>query len=226
MQTICEHCNAKKEHLYLMTLPCGFVVCYDHLKSLHETGSRNYYANSREYCFMCNNSCCTFEKFFQMAKNKPKLSEIKFLEQLSMVKSKINTIENYQNDADNYLDKYLDPIIDESYFKLMDEVKEIKANFKEKTGTIRLDKKQLEMMENCENKNFNERTKYFNDKLNLLKNFENNIDTTYAMIDSLKSIDFEYISYPQSIGLSKFGIGSIIYKNKKPNASFDFWSST
>ncbi|RMZ95410.1 hypothetical protein BpHYR1_018382 [Brachionus plicatilis] len=209
MQSICEYCNAVKEHLYLITLPCGYVVCHDHFDSTNQYGL-GVFAPSLN-CFVCKNHNISKKQCYEMAKNRSKLSKIKFLEHLDLVKNKIKYIQEYQNDTDLFLDNYLDPVlnkidlrreqlkievnkkIDEAYFKMIDEIKGIRSNFKQKIGCISLDNEQFEeitKIEKMEKENKNREN--FDDKLNKLKTYEKDIiDTANDMIEQLKDIDFK-----------------------------------
>ncbi|CAF1124360.1 unnamed protein product [Brachionus calyciflorus] len=214
MQSICEYCNSKKEHLYLMTLPCGYVVCYDHLKPSiqHVKDPFSSFNRSRTEtkCLVCPDHYFNIEKCLEMAKNKSKFMEIGFIEHLKLVKEKIKSIENYIEDTDFFLDKYLAPVvnmidlrreqlkketnkkIDDAYFKTINEIDNIRSNFKQKAKSI--DNKQFEELAKYEKNNGVKKTaEYFNDKLKELKSFEkDSIESLNKMIENFKTISFEY----------------------------------
>ncbi|CAF0867181.1 unnamed protein product [Brachionus calyciflorus] len=145
-----------------------------------------------------------------MAKNQSKLSEITFIEHLNMVREKKKSIENYLEDTDLFLHEYLAPVlnkidlrreklkqeankkIDDAYFKIINEIENIKSSFKQKTNSI--DNKKFEELAVCDKLNENsQKNEYFNDKLNKLKRFEEDfINSTSNMIENFKSIDFKY----------------------------------
>lgn len=242
MQSVCEYCNAKKEHLYLMTLPCGYVVCYDHLKDLATQPIKRYnYYQSHELdknkCLICKNHTIDIHQCFEMAKNRSKLSEIKFYEHLNLVKEKIKSVEEFQRDTDSFLNNYLDPIlnkidlrreqlkqealkvIDDEYFKFIQQIENIRSNFIHETQLVSLDNKQFDDISKCEHiKDLNKKADYFNQKIKRLKNFEGDIiESANNLIKQFKKINFEI--KPEERNVCSYSGSNYSY-----NPELNFWN--
>ncbi|RNA01053.1 hypothetical protein BpHYR1_039661, partial [Brachionus plicatilis] len=71
----CDYCNLKPIDLHLLTLPCGYSVCYSHLKTQEESFE----------CFICNDHTIDKQSSFKTIKNRKKMEKISILEEQKQI---------------------------------------------------------------------------------------------------------------------------------------------
>ncbi|RNA26391.1 hypothetical protein BpHYR1_034743 [Brachionus plicatilis] len=67
---LCEFCGKDMEDLYLLTLPCGYVVCHNHLKI----------QDTKFNCLVCQDHFIETKICYEMRKNRTKLKKMEFFE--------------------------------------------------------------------------------------------------------------------------------------------------
>ncbi|RNA09253.1 hypothetical protein BpHYR1_022546 [Brachionus plicatilis] len=89
----CEYCNYNQDDLFLFTLPCGYLVCYDHIKPQEELFD----------CFLCADHKVDKKSCLQIKKNKNKLEKIVYQEKYESILSFCNQIGTIKQDVGSYL---------------------------------------------------------------------------------------------------------------------------
>ncbi|CAF0858232.1 unnamed protein product [Brachionus calyciflorus] len=95
---LCEFCNKSIDDLYLITLTCGFVVCYDHI------------VDSIDF-FMCHEHLINKNTCFSMKKNRNKIEEINRLSQIKLYQTKLNEIKEIKNDPKYYVNEFVSSLM-------------------------------------------------------------------------------------------------------------------
>ncbi|CAF0977485.1 unnamed protein product [Brachionus calyciflorus] len=91
----CEYCNIFKEELYLITLPCGYIVCYEHV---------NKSSNSID-CFMCKEHKIDLNSCLNMKKNRDKINEINRISKFKDLKLELEKINVVKSDPKYFIDE-------------------------------------------------------------------------------------------------------------------------
>ncbi|RNA03315.1 hypothetical protein BpHYR1_041534, partial [Brachionus plicatilis] len=146
---ICEHCSCNQEDLFLFSLPCGYLVCYEHIISQD---------NSFE-CLVCKDHQIDKDNCFQMKKNEKKLNQIIYNEKKQSILNLCDHVDSIKQDIGSYLKDCLssvnskidlkretlkahfNKIIDDHYESLRSQVEEHESKF---TDTIKQDLNQID----------------------------------------------------------------------------------
>ncbi|CAF1018872.1 unnamed protein product [Brachionus calyciflorus] len=208
---LCEFCNKSTDDLYLITLPCGFVVCYDHIEDSND-------------CFMCHEHQISKNLFFSMKKNRIKIEEINRLSKIKLYQTKINDLKQIKNDPKYYVDELISNLINkidlrreqikldlnlsvdkafndfynqaecikESYEKILElRLKDFDISKLEKT----LDSKEIQIVE------------------------QNQLEPFFNLLEKLKNIDFENSKFKHNLTSKDFGqIINIVNLTKSINS--------
>lgn len=97
----CEYCHSIQDELYLLTLPCGYLVCYNHIKP-QETLFK---------CLICQDHLIVRKCCFQMGKNRKKLDEIEFLEQKESILQTCDKIDILKKDINSSINEHSSDVI-------------------------------------------------------------------------------------------------------------------
>lgn len=97
----CEFCDKNQKDLYLLNLPCGFLVCSDHVISQDEMF----------ICFVCNDHSINKTKCLEIRKNQKKIDQIKLLEEKNSILELCDKIDNLKTDPNCFFDNQFSSII-------------------------------------------------------------------------------------------------------------------
>ncbi|CAF1104301.1 unnamed protein product [Brachionus calyciflorus] len=209
----CEYCNILREELYLITLPCGYIVCYDHLKTLPNLVD----------CFMCKEHIIDLNHCLNMKKNRDKIEEVKRLVKLTNLKQKLDKINSVKNDPKYFLDECFSNLtnkidlrreqiklefsksVDKSFQNIYQQVKSLQEEYEKNLDKKLKDLEMSELEENLDSIEIDEIEKI---KIQPLVNYLNQIE----------KINFQNSYYKINFSNNDFGqIVNIIYETRLCN---------
>ena len=99
----CDFCNAFKEDIYILVLPCGFSVCFDHINSQDVLFK----------CFKCLDHLIDKQQCLEIRKNKIKLSKIEFLNKRKLIFHEFDKIDKLKSNFEFSLNNHFTNIINQ-----------------------------------------------------------------------------------------------------------------
>ncbi|CAF1011592.1 unnamed protein product [Brachionus calyciflorus] len=88
----CEQCRKKISDDYLINLPCGYLICLEHVT-----------IDTLYKCHFCPNHTVVYNDFAEMHKNKIKLQEIRIREKIDDLKERKTFLMNVQKDPKSFI---------------------------------------------------------------------------------------------------------------------------
>lgn len=96
----CEYCNCEQDDLNLLTLPCGYLVCNEHIR----------YQDSFFECIICKNHLIDKKGYLEMKKNERKIDEINFIEKKESILNLCDQIDTIKKEIESYLKNHLSKV--------------------------------------------------------------------------------------------------------------------
>lgn len=100
---LCEYCNVDQKELMIFVLPCGYSVCYDHIKSQDVLFK----------CFKCGDHMIDKESCLNMRKNQEKLNNLQYLEKKQFFLEKCDQLDQLKKDYELIITGHFSKIVSE-----------------------------------------------------------------------------------------------------------------
>ncbi|CAF0756283.1 unnamed protein product [Brachionus calyciflorus] len=209
----CEYCSIIREEIYLITLPCGYIVCCDHLKT---------FPNLVE-CFMCKEHIIDLNHCLNMKKNRDKIDEINRMAKLTNLKQKLDKINSVKNDPKYFIDECFSNLtnkidlrreqiklefsnsVDKSFQKIYHQVKRLQEEYEKNLDKKLNDFEMNDLEENLDSIEI--------DNIEKIK-----IKPMTSYLDQIEKINFQNSNYKIHFSDNYLGqIVNIIYETKLTN---------
>ncbi|RNA15839.1 WD40 repeat-containing [Brachionus plicatilis] len=98
---LCDFCQAEREETCLLNLPCGYLVCFEHVESI----------SLASCCFMCQEHSLYQAPCLNMKKNRVKLDKIDYFKIKNLVTASCDKIDSLKNDHQTDIKSHFSNII-------------------------------------------------------------------------------------------------------------------
>lgn len=201
---LCEFCKVERQEPFLLNLPCGYLVCYEHIESIKLASS----------CFMCQEHSLFQKACYEIKKNREKLKKIKYLEAKTLlteslakidclrddnqidIKKKISTILNQIDLKRELLKNELNGLIDKYYLELVDKAKSMETEIIERIkvelnkvddGQVREKLQSLSSLDSC-----NDDLSFYTNETKILSQlYEEKIEDFFKNYEKIEQIQFK-----------------------------------
>ncbi|RNA31670.1 hypothetical protein BpHYR1_036209 [Brachionus plicatilis] len=92
----CEFCNTNREELFIFVLPCGYSVCYDHIKN----------EDVLFKCFKCLDHLIDKQKCLEIRKNQTKLDTLRCLQRKEIALEKCDQVDDLRKNLNCSLNNH------------------------------------------------------------------------------------------------------------------------